>query len=348
MNFKIDCLSKEELQKLAKILGEKPYRGNQLFKWIYQKGVLDFSLMTDISKTFREKLNQSYSFTKLKIEHIATSKLDGSKKILFRLEDNNFIESVLMFDDDRITACISTQIGCRMGCKFCNTAKVGFIRNLTVGEIIRQIIELNNILTETGNKLTNIVFMGMGEPLDNLDNLEKSLEIILAEDGLNFSHRKVTISTAGLLDKLEKLTNKDFKVNIAISLNAPDNKKRNSIMPVNKKFDINDIVNTIKKLPIPKRKRITLEYVMIKNFNDSTKDALKLVKLFKGLPVKVNLIIYNKTKESDLDSPDLNSALNFQKTLINNGIATFIRKSFGADIEAACGQLYASYIDKTL
>ncbi|MGA1845796.1 23S rRNA (adenine(2503)-C(2))-methyltransferase RlmN [Deferribacter abyssi] len=347
MNYKIDCLSKAELQKLVEVLGEKPFRGKQLFKWIYQKGVIDFSSMTDISKTFREKLSKSYSFTKLKKEHIVTSKLDGSKKILFKLEDNNFIESVLMFDENRITACISTQVGCKMGCKFCNTAKIGFVRNLTAGEILRQVIELNNILSESGKKLTNIVFMGMGEPLDNLKNLEKSLEIILDEDGLNFSHRKVTISTAGLLDKLEKLVNKNFKVNIAISLNASDNKKRNLIMPINKKFDINDIVKVIKKLPVPKRKRITLEYVMIKNFNDSTADALKLAKLLNGLPIKVNLIIYNKTKRSNLDSPDLNSALNFQKTLINNGIATFIRKSFGADIEAACGQLYASYI-KTL
>lgn len=342
MNQKIDNLSLTELKEVVTQLNEKPFRATQLFKWVYQKGVTSFDEMTDLPLEFRKKLIENFSFTKLTVVEQLESQLDGSIKVLFRLEDDNFIESVLMFDGKRVTACLSTQVGCRMGCQFCNTAKIGLIRNLTSAEIIRQIIYLRNLAETKKKPLTNLVFMGMGEPLDNFDNLTKSLDIILNEEALNFSHRKVTVSTCGIMDKLNLLA-KTYKVNIAISLNAATNKIRSKLMPVNKRYPIEEIINVIKKLPIPKRKRITLEYVLIDGLNNTTKDANLLVKQLKGLPIKVNLILYNKTKLSDFHSPQLNYALNFQKTLINNGIATFIRKSFGQDIEAACGQLYAKY-----
>ncbi|MGA1861485.1 23S rRNA (adenine(2503)-C(2))-methyltransferase RlmN [Deferribacter thermophilus] len=342
MTYKIDNLSIKELQKFIIDLNEKPFRAKQLYKWIYQKGITSFEEMTDLPLNFRDKLSDIFEFTKITPIEQLLSKLDGSIKVLFELEDKNYIESVLMFDGERVTACVSTQVGCRMGCKFCNTAKIGLIRNLTSGEIIRQIIYLKDLARQNNKLLSNIVFMGMGEPLDNYENLTNSLDIILDEDGLNFSHRKVTVSTCGIIDKLYTLS-KNYKVNIAISLNASSNKIRSKLMPINKKFNIEEIIKSIKNLPIPKRKRITIEYVLIDGINNTKRDANLLVKLLKGLPVKVNLIVYNKIKDSQFNPPDLNYALNFQKTLINNGVATFIRKSFGQDIEAACGQLYAKY-----
>jgi 23S rRNA (adenine2503-C2)-methyltransferase len=345
--MKIDNLTLEELKSFALSLGEKAFRGSQLYKWMYSKNVFDFDKMTDLSKDFRENLKEKCDFTHIKIKNYQISEKDGSVKFLFELEDNHFIESVILKDTDRYTACISTQVGCRMGCTFCNTAKIGFLRNLNTAEILKQVIFLNKYLLEKENKkLTNLVFMGMGEPLDNYDNLVRALEILLDDNALNFSHRKITVSTCGLMDKLMELSESPVSVNLAISLNAADDSTRSKLMPVNYKYPINTIVKNIKGINLRKGRRITIEYVMFKGVNDRKEDAEKLVKILKGLPIKLNLIPYNKTEDVDFFPPDEKNLFDFQNILINANISCFIRKSLGDDIEGACGQLYANYLKK--
>jgi len=340
---KIDSLTLDELRIFVKDLGEKPFRGDQLYKWIYQKWATDFSNMTDIALDFRNKLPLMASFTVLKPIEIKKDEKDGSIKFLFELEDGNKIESVALKDQDRITLCISTQVGCRMGCAFCATAKIGFIRDLSAGEILRQVIEVNRFLNEYGEKVTNIVYMGMGEPLDNYKNVVKSIEILTDEKGLNFSHRKVTISTSGVVDKIHELFNLKKQINLAISLNATTDDIRDKIMPINRRFPIKFLLNRLRDLPIQKRKRITMEYVLIKGVNDSLEDARRLLKLLKGLPIKINLIVYNEGGDPEFLPPDESTVLRFQKYLVDRNITAFIRKSLGREIEGACGQLYAKY-----
>lgn len=340
--IKIDNLSLNELISFSESHNEKPFKGKQLYKWMFQKMVFDFDLMTDISKSFRQILNKNCDFTKMKVKAHQVSKKDGSTKFLFELEDGHLIESVILIDGDRYTACISSQVGCRMGCTFCNTSKIGLIRNLTSAEIIKQIIELNQYLaTQLEKKLTNLVFMGMGEPLDNYDNLVKSIKILLDHNGFNFSHRKITVSTSGLIPEMVKLIQLDQAPNIAISLNAVDDETRSKIMPVNNKYPISKIINTIRNLTIDRRKQITIEYVLLKGINDSIKDAQKLVKILKGLPIKVNLIAYNSTNDDDITAPSKEHVEQFQNILVNSKISCFLRKSLGSDIDGACGQLYA-------
>ncbi|MBZ4672673.1 23S rRNA (adenine(2503)-C(2))-methyltransferase RlmN [Deferribacterales bacterium Es71-Z0220] len=341
----LDNLSKQELTVFFTSIGEKKFRAEQVYKWLYSKYSDDFESMTDLSKTLREKLKAHTKLTKLEVAQITRSKIDGSMKILIKLSDNNYIESVILKDSERLTGCISSQIGCRMGCKFCNTAKIGLIRNLTSGEIVRQIQLINKIsLDEFGKKVSNLVFMGMGEPLDNMDNLIKALDIILDENGLGYSHRKITVSTSGVSNKIINLFELKNAPNIAISLNATTDETRNRIMPVNNKYPIKTLLTDIKKLPLQKRKRITFEYVMLKGINDSIDDAKRLIKLLKGIPSKVNLISYNITKDSEFQKISYEHILRFQKVLTDAGICALIRKSLGEDIDGACGQLYAKYL----
>jgi len=342
----LDDFSKQELEYAMTELGEKPFRGRQLYKWMYSKGVFDFYEMTDLSKQLRQKLEQQYNFRNMEVIEKNQSAKDGSTKLLLELEDKNRVEAVILQDGERLTGCVSTQVGCRMGCSFCSTAKIGLIRNLKIGEIVRQIIFMNKILSEKGEKLSNIVFMGMGEPLDNLENLNESIKIILDENGLNFSHRKVTVSTCGMTDELNKMYEElDSPVNLAVSLNFTDNEMRQKYMPVSKKYPVESLISTLKNLPLQKRKRITIEYVLLKGINDTQKDAKYLAKMLKGLPVKINLIVYN---DSDIgfDSATEENVLIFQEILQNKGFSAFIRKSLGSDIEGACGQLYAKYNQK--
>ncbi|TYB32694.1 MAG: 23S rRNA (adenine(2503)-C(2))-methyltransferase RlmN [Flexistipes sinusarabici] len=342
----LDDLSKLDMEYEMTELGEKPFRGRQLYKWMYSKGVFDFQEMTDLSKQLRQKLKQRYSFRKIEVIEKKKSQNDGSTKLLLELDDRNRIEAVILKDGERLTGCVSTQVGCRMGCSFCSTAKIGLIRNLKIGEIVRQIIIMNRILNDQDEKLSNIVFMGMGEPLDNLDNLNEAIRIILDESGLNFSHRKVTVSTCGMADELNKMYKElDSPVNLAVSLNFTDNEMRQKFMPVSKKYPVESLIATLKKLPVQKRKRITIEYVLIKDINDSWKDAKYLAEMLRGLPVKINLIVYN---DSDIgfNSAAEKNVFAFQKVLQDKGFSAFIRKSLGSDIEGACGQLYARYNKK--
>lgn len=340
----IDSLSRAELQEFVTGMGMPKFRAAQIYKWVHHKGCESISEMTDISVTDRGKLEQSAAFTVMNVADIRSSKIDGSVKFLFELEDGEKIEAVILNDGRRYTACISSQVGCRMGCAFCSTAKLGLKRNLTAGEIIKQVKRLNEHLAKSELKLNNLVFMGMGEPLDNLDNVKKSLAILLDDDGYGFSHRKITLSTCGLTDRIEALFAMETPVNLAVSINAPDDDIRKDMMPVTNKYPLSGLIAVLKKLPLQKRKSITIEYVLMQGINDSIEDAKKLVKLLKGLDkLKVNLITYNSGGDPRFVPPPEKVTLKFQEYLIQNKIGVFIRKSLGSDIEGACGQLRAKH-----
>jgi len=342
--FYIDSYDLEGLRRAVLKLGMPKFRAFQIYKWVFHKRVERVDAMTDISVADRDTLSGIASFTHLEISEITKSKLDGSVKFLFELEDSEHIEAVILNDGRRYTACISSQVGCRMGCTFCSTAKLGFKRNLATGEIVKQVKRLSEYLSEEGVKLNNLVFMGMGEPLDNLENVKSSLSILLDDNAYGFSHRKITLSTCGITEKVKELFEMDTPVNLAISLNATTQEDRLKTMPVSKRYPLEGLMAELKKLPIQKRKNITIEYVLLKGVNDTAEDAKRLAKMLKGLDkVKVNLITYNTGGDSGYEPPSEKDTLKFQQYLINNKIGVFIRKSLGSDIEGACGQLRAKH-----
>ncbi len=341
---KIDCLSGEEINNVVINYNEQSFRGKQIYNWLYHNNVTSFDMMTNIPSSLRDKLSHEYSFTTLnEIKRITSS--DGSIKFLFQLEDGEFIESVLLRDNYRISGCISTQVGCRMGCTFCATsAAVGYRRNLTVGEILNQVVALRKSAEELfDEKLLNLVFMGMGEPLDNIINLKKALTILLDENAFGFSHRKITVSTSGLIEGIKEFFKMDTTVNLAVSINASNEKLRREIMPVTNKYPLEDLINTLKSIELDKRKKITLEYVLLGGINDSLAHAKEFYKLIKGIKAKVNLISFNGSPFSKYKTPDEKNVLQFQEYLIENKISVFIRKKLGQDISGACGQLAAEY-----
>ena len=345
--FYIDSQTLTGLKDFAVSQGFEKFRGEQIYKWIHNRGCENTAEMTDLSNAIRQKLADIAVFTVADIVATQRSAQDGSIKVLFRLEDGEHIESVILNDGKRYTACISSQVGCRMGCAFCSTASMGLKRNLTVGEILKQVKRLNDILAEEGEKLSNLVFMGMGEPLDNIDTVLDALTVLLDDNGYGFSHRKITVSTCGLTDSIIKLFTLKTPVNIAVSINAATQEKRKGIMPVSNKYPLAELMKTLRELPIAKRKSVTIEYVLLKGFNDSIEDANNLAKLLKGLDkVKVNLILYNAGSDAEFKAPDQKDALKFQEYLINNRLGVFIRKSLGSDIDGACGQLRANYAKK--
>ena len=345
MQEKIDIkgISKQELEIWVKEKGYEPYRGRQIWHWALKKLVKSFQQMHNLPKGLRKILEEEAILSPLEIVHILTSSEDSTKKYLFRLKDGYLIESVLIPDNEKryFTICVSSQVGCAMDCKFCFTAKQGFKRNLTAGEIVEQVVQVRRTLPDP-SKLTNIVFMGMGEPLANYDSVIKAIKILINPYGMNFSHRRVTISTCGLVPQMKNL-GKDINVNLAVSLNASDNKTRDLIMPINKKYPIEEIISVCKNFPLPNRKRITFEYVLIDGINDDKEDAIKLVKLIKGIKAKINLIPFNPCPEIDLSPPSWDKVLNFQKILLDKNLTAIIRKSRGRDIMAACGQLSGFY-----
>ena len=327
------------------------FRTKQIFQWIYQKYVKSFDEMKNLPKNLRQELKNSYIISPLEIANIEISK-DGSKKYLFRLQDGLTIESVLLpmkeekFDDNgkiikqtRYTVCVSSQVGCKMGCSFCLTAKGGFMRNLSAGEIVAQVLNIKKDNDIEHNRRVNVVYMGMGEPLDNLDNLVKAIKIINDIDGLSISMRRQTVSTSGLSTQIKKLGEKNLGILLAISLHAVDNKLREELMPINKAYNIESIINAVKEFPIDARKRVMFEYLVIKDLNDDQKSAKKLVKLLHGIKAKVNLIYFNPYPLSPYQRPSRNKMVAFQEYLNNHGILCTIRESKGLDISAACGQL---------
>lgn len=326
----------EDLEKLLGDLGEKRHKANQLALWIYDKRSTDFSQMTDLSKTLREKLNSIAYIDNIELIKAQTSKLDFSEKFLFELKDGEKIETVLMWEKDRVTICVSTQVGCSLGCTFCATGKMGFKRNLTSGEIVDQIIALKD------HKITHVVLMGMGEPLLNYENTIKALRIMNSDLGLSFAAPKVTLSTVGIPEMIKKLADETLKIKLAISLNAPSDEKRNQLMPINKKHPIKDLLEAVKYYTKKKEMRVTFEYVLIKDFNDSKKDALELSKLVRGIPCKINLIPYNFVPNLPFEKPSEEKIIAFRDYLFPRCPAVTLRKSKGEDIQAACGQLRTS------
>jgi len=313
------------------------YRANQIYKWVYLRLVDDFGHMTDLAKSLRTFLPDHFIIGRLPIDTVETS-TDGTRKYRCRLKDAKFVESVLIPERDHHTLCVSSQVGCAHGCRFCLTGSGGFTRNLTRGEIIAQIREVRKHIGSQG-KLTNLVFMGMGEPLANYDNLVSALETIGDSNyGLKFSSHRITVSTAGLVPRMADL-GKDTRVNLAISLNATDNETRDRLMPLNRKYPIETLLEACRNYPLPKGKRITFEYIVIKDVNDSDEDAHRLVKLLRPIRSKINLIPYNAYPGCEFQSPEESDVLRFQKILIDHHYTTMIRKSKGQDISAACGQL---------
>jgi 23S rRNA (adenine2503-C2)-methyltransferase len=346
---KIDILdfTKDELATLVK----PSFRAKQIYEWIYKKYVNSFDEMKNLPKDLRENLKSHYNLLPLKIATIEESR-DGSKKYLFSLSDGLTMESVLLpmkkekFDDEgnlihhtRYTICISSQVGCKIGCSFCLTGKSGFFRNLSAGEIVAQVLEIKKDNNIAENRRVNIVFMGMGEPLDNLENVQKAVKIFSDISGLSISPRRQTISTSGLSSQIKKLGKMDLGVLLAISLHAVDDKLREELMPINKAYNIESIINAVKEFPIDARKRVMFEYLVIKDLNDDIKSAKKLVKLLSGIKAKVNLIFFNPHDGSDYKRPEVKDVLAFQDYLIKHGVLCTIRESKGLDISAACGQL---------
>ena len=332
-------LSIEDLTSFCKDNGQRPFRVRQILYWLWHKGVSEFEQMTDISKEFRETLQNNFYFDNIKIDSIARS-TDKTTKFLFSSADNKFFEGVLIPGQDRVTACISTQAGCALNCAFCSTGKMGFIRNLSVGEIFGQVFELNqNCKKDFGRFLTNIVIMGMGEPLLNYENTTKAIEHITKSEGLGFSPQRITLSTAGIAPKIKSLADDNIKVNLSISLHSADNKIRSSIMPVNKKYDLEMLSASIRYFYDKTGKRVTYEYVLLDGINDSKEDAEKLAKFTKISPCKINLIEYNPS-DSDIFSPsNKQKQQSFIDFLESKNLVVTLRKSKGQDINAACGQL---------
>ncbi len=340
--------TKEELAHIF----QPSFRSKQIFQWIYQKDVNSFDQMMNISKGLKKELKNNYILNPIKTLYVQKSK-DGSKKYLFSLFDETKIESVLLpmkkeerdengklIHHTRYTICISSQVGCKMGCSFCLTAKNGFKRNLTTAEIVAQVLKIKQDNNIVSNRKVNIVFMGMGEPLDNLDNVAKAIKIFNDPDGLSISMRRQTISTSGLSHQIRKLGQMNLGVLLAISLHAVDDKLREELMPINKSYNIKSIIEAVREFPIDARKKVMFEYLVIKDLNDDINSAKKLVKLLHDIKAKVNLIYFNPYPQSKFKRPLKKDMLNFQKHLRYRGITCTIRESKGLDISAACGQLY--------
>ncbi|GAB5047245.1 dual-specificity RNA methyltransferase RlmN [Thermodesulfovibrio sp. TK110] len=331
-------------QKIEEIIKNQQlplYRAKQIIHWIYKKFATSIDEITELPKSLRESLSKEYYIGNIRLVERKISK-DSTEKFLWELEDKEKIESVLIPDKNRLTLCISSQVGCPCNCRFCLTGRIGFKRNLLAWEIVDQFIQVSRLIKDENKKITNIVFMGMGEPLLNFENVIEALWRF--KNLIEFSPKRITISTAGIIPAIKELPEKAPSVKLAISLNASDEKTRTSIMPVNKKYPLKELLKTLREYPLKSRERITFEYVMLKGINSSEKDALRLAQILKGIPSKINLIPFNPWEGCELEKPDEGEILKFQQTLILKGYSVFIRKSKGQDILAACGQLKALYI----
>ena len=317
-------------------LGLEPYRARQIRQWLFTRLAGTFDEMTSLAKTLRFSLGEKARITYLKEVETRISS-DGTMKYLFRLSDGHLIESVLIPERDHYTLCISSQAGCAMGCRFCLTAAHGLKRNLSPSEIIEQVIHIRRSLVNP-DRLTNIVFMGMGEPLANYASVKKALINLIGEEGMNFSRRRVTLSTCGLVPYMKRL-GEEVDVRLAVSLNAADDDTRSLLMPVNRDYPLETLLRACRVFPLRKGDRITFEYILIKGMNDRDADALKLAKILSGIRAKVNLIPFNAHQGTDMSPPSMERILRFQDTLLKRHLTAIVRKSRGRDIGAACGQL---------
>ncbi len=343
---KIDLKSMtlKEMEKMFESIGEKDYRAAQTFSFIHKNMCKSIKNITVLPKELRDKLEEEYTIDNISMAKRFDSKLDDTKKYLFILEDNNIIESVAMKYRHGISVCISTQVGCKMGCKFCASTKEGLVRNLSSGEMLSQIY---NIQLDLGVPVNNVVLMGSGEPLDNYDNTIKFLNIIHDENGRNLSFRNITISTCGLVPQIYNLADKNIPITLSISLHSPFNQIRQKIMPIGKKYSIEDIMKACDYYISKTNRRITFEYTLIQGFNDRKEDIIKLTEILKGKLCHINLIPLNPIKEFNNCRPKYADIEIFKEKLNKNGISATVRREMGSDINAACGQLRRSYIQKS-
>lgn len=326
-------LTLEELTEFLAGMGKERFRARQIMRWMYGRLAQDFEAMSDLSKELRSQLSQRARISHLVPETVEESQ-DGTRKYLFRLEDGETVETVrIPMEDHRCTLCISTQVGCAMGCVFCHTGSFGLVRHLAPAEIVNQVCAA---MAEA--PVNNIVLMGMGEPLHNLDNVVKALQILYTPEGFDFSPRKVTLSTAGLVPEMLELGRR-IRVNLAVSLNATTDEVRNRLMPINRRYPLAELMKACREYPLQPRQRITFEYILIRDTNDSEQDARRLVKLLHGIKAKVNLIPYNEHPASPFKAPAEESVSRFQGYLLDRGMVAVRRASKGQDIAAACGQL---------
>jgi len=339
-NSKTDLknLDQEGLLRFVESLGQPSFRGRQIMAWLYRPGITSFSQMTDLAKELRALLAEHAEISRFDAPVVEISR-DGSVKFGFRLSDERIIESVLIPEEDRHTLCVSSQVGCAMGCTFCLTGKMGFARNLSPAEMVNQVCGVRDwVAGRGGGRLTNLVFMGMGEPLANLDNLLTALSILTEQRGLDFSGRRITVSTCGLVPQMLEFGRRT-DVNLAVSLHATDDDTRSLLMPINRKYPLTKLLEACRTFNMKRRQRIMFEYTLLEGVNDSLAEAEKLADLLRSIPCKINLLALNPTLDSAFHSPHMDHILRFQEVLRNRGYSVFIRQSRGEDISAACGQL---------
>ena len=326
----------EQLKNELSQMGEKPFRAGQIYKWLHIDRVSSFDEMTNLSKDLRHKLDEKYEIITLKPEKVLISKIDGTRKYLFRLADGNVIESVLMRYKHGNSVCISSQVGCRMGCRFCASTLDGLERNLTPSEMLRQVYQIQKI---TGERVSNIVIMGTGEPLDNYDNFLKFIHMVSDEHGLNISQRNITASTCGIVPNIRRLAEEKLQITLALSLHGSNQEKRRSLMPVANKYELHEVLEACDYYFEKTGRRITFEYSLVHGVNDTPEDAKELMGILKDRNCHLNLIPVNPIKERNYEKPDKKSAENFKNKLEKNGINVTIRREMGSDIDGACGQL---------
>ena len=332
----IASYSFEELQEEMLAIGEKGFRSRQIYSWIHEKLVDDFEEMTNLSKTLRQKLEAAYEIRRVEMEKRQISKIDGTNKFLFCLKDGNMVESVLMKYKHGNSVCISSQVGCRMGCRFCASTLYGLERNMTPSEMLRQVYQIQKI---TGERVSNIVIMGTGEPLDNYDNFLKFIHMVSDEHGLNISQRNITASTCGIVPNIRRLAEEKLQITLALSLHGSNQEKRRSLMPVANKYELQEVLEACDYYFEKTGRRITFEYSLVHGVNDTPEDAKELMGILKDRNCHLNLIPVNPIKERNYEKPDKKSAENFKNKLEKNGINVTIRREMGSDIDGACGQL---------
>jgi 23S rRNA (adenine2503-C2)-methyltransferase len=336
---KIDLknLTPSELEDFIGPFGKERYRSVQILRWLYQKNVHSIDEMTNLSKTFRQELSEISFISTLRPLQVEEAK-DGTKKFLFQLEDGNRIETVLIPGKKRLTLCLSTQVGCALGCRFCLTGKLGWKRDLMVAEILNQILSVRETLDDQVS-ITNVVLMGMGEPLINYKNTIKAIDLMINPDAFKFSSRRITLSTVGPLPELEQLSKEKITFRLAISLNASDEETRSHLMPINRRYPLAKVLEACRNFPLRPRTRFTFEYVLLEGINDSPQDAKRLIKQLRGIPSKVNLIPLNEAPGIPFKRPSEERIKRFQEILMEGGMTAIVRASKGTEISAACGQL---------
>ncbi|MCI5994642.1 MAG: 23S rRNA (adenine(2503)-C(2))-methyltransferase RlmN [Blautia sp.] len=339
----IKSLNYEELQEFFKELGEKPFRAKQVYQWMHEKLTADFDEMTNLSKSLREKLKTSCALTCLTPVEVLTSEIDGTQKYLFRLEDGNVVESVLMKYRHGNSVCISTQVGCRMGCRFCASTIGGLTRNLKVSEMLDEVYRIQAL---SGERVSNLVLMGTGEPLDNYENVLKFIHMLSDEHGLHISQRNITLSTCGLVPRIRQLAEEDLQITLALSLHASSQEKRKELMPIAYKYEMDEVMDACRYYFERTGRRLTFEYSLVGGVNDTDSDAKALAGRIRNLNCHVNLIPVNPIKERDFVQSEKKVILDFKNKLEKCGINVTIRREMGRDIDGACGQLRKSYMDQ--